>query len=219
MSGLTIIAWSGTWFTLALDVNDSAAAFVMVSGETAAGGLAALGLAGLALVGALSIAGPVFRVILGILELSIGVTVALSAVTAVTNPVTASAPAITAATGVSGVTSVSQLVTSVSPTGWPVIAVALGAATIGVGVAILTTGRRWPRATTKYQTARFEPVDGSPTGSDMTVPEASSSHRAASWDALSEGADPTASAPPHDLDWESGLPTDETRPGRSPGVT
>lgn len=218
VSGLTIIAWSGIWFTLDLDVSDSAASSVAVSGETAAGGLAALGLAGLALIGALSIAGPVFRVILGVLEFLIGGTVALSAFTAIANPVAASAPSITAATGVSGSSSIAQLVNSSNSTGWPVIAAILGVATAGIGVAILVTSRRWPRATTKYQTARFVPADDSAQRNDVEELEPIRD-RATSWDALSDGADPTSVRSAHDLDSKTEPPTSETPPGRPSGAT
>lgn len=191
LSGLTIIAWTGEWFTLFLAPGEGAKASVAVSGEVAAGGLSALGLAGLALVGALSIAGPVFRAILGVLEVLIGFTVTLSALTALASPVTAGAAAVTAATAVSGSDSISALVTGSESTGWPVIGAVLGVLTTVVGVAILSTGRRWPRATRKYQTAGFVPAEKTDAVDASEIPD-TGSDSAARWDALSDGSDPTS---------------------------
>ena len=50
-SGLTLIAWTQTWFIATIVPDGVSAAVVPIGGEIAAGGLAALGLAGLALVG------------------------------------------------------------------------------------------------------------------------------------------------------------------------
>ena len=196
VSSLTILTWTGDWFTLSLDSRESATQSVLVSGEVAAGGLAALGLAGLALIGALSIAGPVFRAILGILEVLIGFAVTLSAVTAVIDPVLSGAAAVTEATAVSGAESVAALVTGSESTGWPSLAALLGVLTVVVGVAILSTGRRFPRATSKYQTAGFESAGVSDPRAAEPGPESpgpeSPSDSAVDWDALSDGSDPTA---------------------------
>ncbi len=186
-SGLTLIAWTQTWFVATIAANDVSATSVPVGGDVAAGALAALGLAGLALVGALAIAGPVFRLILGALEALIGATVALSVVLALADPVDASSAIVTEATGVSGAESVARLVQSVESTFWPWLALALGAASVILGGTILVTGRRWPGSTRKYQAVRFEPdeLGGSP------GPVPGTTDAVEDWDALSDGSDPT----------------------------
>ncbi|MEY2850110.1 MAG: hypothetical protein RI885_2777, partial [Actinomycetota bacterium] len=169
VSALTIVAWTQSWFDVVLVADEPGASRLTVGGDVAAGGLAALGLAGLALVGALSIAGPVIRAVLGVLEMLLGATVALSATLALAAPVVAASPSITESTGVSGRRSIDGLVASVSPTGWPVVAVVLGVATAGVGVWILATGRRWPGASRRYRAVAVD-AGGDVPGGD--VPEA-----------------------------------------------
>jgi len=172
LSGLTLLAWTQQWFSIELIPDGS----VAVGGDVAAPALAALALSGLALVAALAIAGPVFRVILGLLEAAIGTLVVVSAILAIVDPVAASASAITAVTGVSGTASVIALVSTVAPTAWPFVALLAGALVVAVGITIVVSGRFWPQSSRKYQTARLAEVDGSPIGD---------------WDALSDGRDPT----------------------------
>lgn len=185
VSGLILIAWTQPWFTVTLVPDQVGGAVILIDGSIAAGGLAALGLAGLALVGALAIAGPVFRIVLGVLEALIGITVLLSAVPAIIDPVSASSPAVTSATGVSGAESVSRLVESVSFTPWPWIAVALGAASVSLGVLVVVTGRRWPGSSRKYSAVRLEDAAGEQDAAAEPDP-------IGDWDALSDGSDPTS---------------------------
>jgi hypothetical protein len=173
-SGLVLIAWTQVWFDLVLTSGQD----VAVAGEVAAGALTALALAGLALGAALAIAGPVFRVILGVLQISIGGLVVLSATMALTDPVSASSAAVTSGTGVSGDESVRALVASVAASPWPVITLVLGAVLVVLGLLVIVTARRWPASSRKYQTVRLENADGP----RSTVGD---------WDSLSEGRDPT----------------------------
>lgn len=199
---LILLAWTQTWVIVTLAADEVGGARVVVGGDIAAGGLAALALAGLALVGALSIAGPVFRVVLGALQALIGATVVLTSALAIGAPAGAASRAITDATGVSGDASVQGLVESATLTAWPYFAAAVGAVSFGIGIAIIATVRRWPVATRKYQAARFTGADGAPAdartfdgsadpgtgpGSPAREPDA-----IGDWDALSDGADPTS---------------------------
>jgi hypothetical protein len=172
-SALTLLAWTQEWFALTLLDG----AVLSVAGEIAAPALTALALTGLVLVGALSIAGPFFRVILGSLQALLGFTVGLSAVIAIANPLTSSAAAITAATGVSGA-SAGEQVDVVAGTAWPWVALVAGALLVVTGILVVATARRWPGATRKYQAVRLTGVDGTRTAVD-------------DWDALSGGDDPT----------------------------
>jgi hypothetical protein len=179
VSGLTLLAWTGQWFTLRLAASGAGRPTLAVTGDAAAPGLIALALAGLALVAALAIAGPVFRVVLGVLQAVIGFAVALSSILALVDPVAASSRAVTAATGVSGTASVAALVVSVSRTAWPWISAVVGLATIALGIAVLVSSRRWPGSSRRYQPVQFEPTEpGANPVSD--------------WDTLSGGTDPTS---------------------------
>lgn len=174
VSGIVFLAWTREWFAVTLSTGQ----VLSVTGSTAAPATSTLALTTLVLVGALAIAGPVFRVILGILESLLGVTIALSSILAIADPTQSSRPAITAATGIAGTESVSDLVESVSTSVWPWISAVAGIALVVLGVLVAITGRRWPGSSRKYSTVRTAPVEGDTIGD---------------WDALSKGNDPTDS--------------------------
>ena len=197
-NALILLAWTQTWVIVTLTADELGGARVIVGGDIAAGGLSALALAGLALVGALSIAGPVFRVVLGALQALIGATVAFTSVLAIGDPAGAASRAITDSTGISGASSVQGLVESATLTAWPWFATTVGVISVAIGVAIIATVRLWPAATRKYQTAAFTNADGTP-ADGSTVGGAAGSGSAVrepdaigDWDALSDGADPTS---------------------------
>ncbi len=178
LSGLVLLAWTGTWFTVTLRPAATTST-LSVTGDVAAPGLIGLALAGLALVAALAIAGRVFRVVLGVLEVLIGFTTVLSSILALGDPVGASSAAITKASGISGRHSVAGLVESVSVSAWPALGVVFGALLLLLGVFILVTGHRWPTGSRRYQPVRLEEDGGD--GS-----------RVSDWDRLSGGGDPTS---------------------------
>lgn len=174
LSALTLLAWTQLWFAVTLDSGGE----LSVSGDIAAPALTALALAGLALAGALAIAGVVFRVILGALQISIGALIVASAALALADPVGASARAITAATGVAGSESVLQLVSRTSSTPWPIVTLLVGILMALLGVSIIAAAKRWPASSRRYQAVSGQEVEGE--------------HSAAGdWDALSDGRDPT----------------------------
>ncbi len=94
---LIFLAWSQTWYTMTVQGKP-----FPVAGSVAGGALSALALASLALIAALAIAGPFFRVVLGILQALLGVCVIVVAAFALSNPVVAATSSITKATGVAG---------------------------------------------------------------------------------------------------------------------
>ena len=172
---LTLLSWTQSWFALALDGGQP----LSVDGQAAAPGLSALGLACLALAGALTIAGRILRIALGIVETLIGVAVVITAVSAITAPVTAATSTITEATAVSGSESIAAIVVSISASGWPWLAVASGALTAAVGLAVVVLSPRWPGPTRKYESTE------TPAADDTTA-------SLGAWDSLSGGSDPTA---------------------------
>jgi len=179
LSALTLLAWTMTWFQVVLGGAESSSTEISVTGEVAAPALAALGLAGLALVAALAIAGPVFRMVLGVLQAAIGACVAWSAWGAISDPVAASAPLVTETTGISGARSIDALVETVAATAWPGITMVVSALMVITGIFIVATARRWPGPTSRYQGVRLE---------DPDAPRSSVSD----WDSLSDGSDPTS---------------------------
>lgn len=159
-SGLTFLAWSQSWGTLTLVAGTNTASTLDVPGSAAAPALSALSLAGLALAGALAIAGPVIRIVLGALEVLLGASVLWSAIGAITDPVGVGASVVTASTGVAGTASIRDLVTPASTSPWPALTVVFGAVMVLAGVLIVATVRRWPVAGRRYQAVTFEGADG-----------------------------------------------------------
>lgn len=191
-SALVFLAWSQPWFTLDAQGRSSDIVRVTVQGAAAAPALSALALAGLALSAALAIAGRVIRVILGVLELVLGVSIMLSSVSAVADPVQAGQSAITTATGVAGTSSISQIATTAGSELWPYLAIVAGVLMALTGILIVLSVRRWPESGRKYQPVTFQAADGRTAGhpADLIV---------------------TDDAPATDL--EAGEALDETTPG------
>jgi uncharacterized membrane protein (TIGR02234 family) len=179
LSALTLLSWTMTWFVIVVAESGDARQTMSITGETAAPALAALGLAGLALVAALAIAGRVFRVVLGLLQAAIGVSIGISAWGALADPVAASTPLVTQATGISGGESVDALVVATTVTPWPAVTIAIGVLLIATGLFILVTARNGPDAASRYQSVRLEEAD---------APRSAVSD----WDSLSDGSDPTS---------------------------
>jgi hypothetical protein len=175
-SALALIAWTQVWFDVVLESG----AALSVRGDAAAAALAALALSGVALAGALTIAGPVFRAILAVLEFAIGGLIVGSAIGALVDPVAAVSSAVTAATAESGAETIRSLVVSVVGTPWPVIGGIAGAMLAVAGIAVLVTSRQWPSSSRRYQSVRFADAD-----------EGTDRNAVSDWDALSNGRDPT----------------------------
>ncbi len=190
-SALALLAWTQVWITADVLQPGSAAKTLAVTGSTAAPGLTALALAGVALAGALTIAGPVIRVVLGLLEILLGFSVGLAAALALGDPAGASAALITAATGIAGKESVTDGVVASVSTPWPYLALVAGVTMAAAGLLILVTARRWPGPGSRYQTVRFAAADAS--GARATDASGDPSSDAVDdWDGLTRGEDPTA---------------------------
>jgi uncharacterized membrane protein (TIGR02234 family) len=184
-SGLALLSWSQTWFTAVLvdGASSSASATLEVGGPAASPALSALALAGLALAGALAIAGPVIRIVLGLLSAVLGGCIVLAASLSIADPVAAVSSSVAEATGVAGAASTAALVAEVTASPWPAVAVAGGILVMLAGLAVLVTARAWPTSRRYGGGARVEADGGA---------EAPPSDRAVdAWDDLSRGDDPT----------------------------
>ncbi len=179
--GLALLSWSQTWFRLVIDGAAGGGAVIDVGGQVASPALAALGLAGLALAGALAIAGPGIRFVLGLLAALLGGCVLLAAGLSLGDPIGAVSPAVTDATGVAGADPTAELVASSVATAWPIAAIAGGVLLLASGVVVLVTGRAWPSSSRRYRDgAAFAKSDGART----TTPDASGDGAAEATDAV-----------------------------------
>ena len=175
---VTLLTTTQTWWTLHLGSRS-----LPIAGTVAGPALTALALCALVLAAALALAGPVFRLILGLLQLLLAFTVVLTTALSLAHPDQPSESAVQSATGVAGEASIDHLIKSVALTPWGFVAIGLGVLAFLLGLWLLFTFRFWPTASRKYQAVRFEPADGP---RDAVV----------DWDALSDGTDPTADPGP-----------------------
>ncbi|WP_209560843.1 Trp biosynthesis-associated membrane protein [Frigoribacterium sp. PvP032] len=185
LAGVGLLTWTQPWFGVVVDSPQGGRLDLTAAGDVAGSPVSALSLAALALVGALTIAGRVFRVVLGLLEVALGASIAVTAGTALADPVRASGSVVTDATGVDGQDSLRALVSSTSATPWPWLALVVGVLAALLGVAIVVTSGAWPQAGRKYTATRLVPADPA-------------SDPSATWDSLSVGDDPTDPTDPGD---------------------
>ena len=174
VSGLVFLGWTQEWFSVVVTEGPT----LSVAGDVAAPALSTLALTTLVLIGALSIAGPFFRVVLGVLQAVLGATIVLSGVIALVDPVKASGASISDATGIAGNESIHALVASVAVTAWPWVSTLAGGLLALLGIAVVVTGRRWPGSSRKYSAVKLEPAAERSAVDD--------------WDSLSDGSDPTS---------------------------
>lgn len=145
-----------------------------LAGSQVAPALAPIGLAELALAGALSIAGPVARRVLGAVLVVLGA----GAVALLVPPILDPVPGAAAATsGVTRVADGSALIGSVAGTAWPAVGAVAGLLGAVAGVLVLLRSGRWSTGGRRYRQQR-------------AVPDRSTDP-IAEWDALTRGGDPT----------------------------
>jgi len=176
LSGVIFLAWTQQWFSITLDDGP----VLEVDGDVGAPAVSTLALTGLVLIGALAIAGPFFRAVLGVLQALLGATIVLSGVLALMDPIASSSAVITEATAVAGKEAVAGMVASAAITAWPWISTISGGLLTLVGIVVLMTGRLWPASSRKYAAVRTTAVGGGDPVED--------------WDSLSSGDDPTKEA-------------------------
>ena len=179
--GLGIISSTQVWATVQ---RADAGEPLSVTGSVMYPLLAPLSLAVLALGAALSIAGPVLRHVIAVLGLAAAAVLLLGTAPMIGSaPLSAVAPAVTEATGLGGEASLNEVVSGITPTPWPVLALIAWTVLALASGFVLATARRWPaggrryRATTEAAHRSTGPLDA-----------------VDSWDELSHGTDPTDSA-------------------------
>lgn len=173
-----IISSTQTWLTVErVDAGEA----ILVPGASALPLLAPLSLAVLALGIALSIVGPVLRLIFGVLATAAAVFLGWSTLQLlVTEPLSAIAPTVTETTGLAGSTAIGDVVAGIELSAWPVITLVGWALLLVASVVVLLTWRRWKTGGRRYRTdaAHTETAAGPVDAID-------------SWDDLSRGTDPT----------------------------
>lgn len=184
---VALAAATQTW--VVVDLLAGAAAFdrLEVSGQELNPSLSPIAIAGLASALALTIAGPVFRRVLGVLAALLGAGIVALGLLALIDPRAEAASAVATATGIAGDAQY-ELVRSVAATTWPSLAVAAGVLLATAGVLVLVLGGAWRAAGRRYQSAGAV-ADGSATAGAAAGDAAPD--RISEWDQLSDGDDPS----------------------------
>ena len=173
-----IISSTQTWLSV---IRADAGEPILVPGADALALLAPMSLAVLALGAALALVGRVLRYIFATLALLGGALLTWwTAEIAFTAPVSAVAATVTETTGLAGGTAVTDLVASITPTVWPVLALIGWVLLVAASVFTLLTANRWKSAGKRFRT------DAATHGASEGPVDAIDS-----WDDLSRGTDPT----------------------------
>ncbi|KNY07027.1 MULTISPECIES: Trp biosynthesis-associated membrane protein [unclassified Microbacterium] len=173
-----IISSTQTWLTVE---RADAGEAILVPGASALPLLAPLSLAVLALGVAMSIVGPVLRLVFGILGLATGLFLAWTTVQLfLAEPLAAVRTTVTETTGLAGDAAVADVVRGIALSAWPVIALVGWVVLILASVVVVLTWRRWKTGGRRYRT-------DAPHGTESSGPVDAID----SWDDLSRGTDPT----------------------------
>lgn len=205
VAGVIMLSWTQTWFTVHLHAGAAVAAKVDADGAAAVPQYTALAIASLALFLAMTIAGRVVRVVLACVEILLGLGVVWSGVGALSDPVAAAKGAVGEVAGVSDLSAVRRVVSSVDVSAWPTVGIVGGVLAVLLGAVVLFVQRSWPGPSRKYGAATAgaaaQARAAAPVERDAVV----------DWDDLSAGVDPTlveaadgAVAPDDDADAHRG---------------
>lgn len=185
-AGLALVALTQPWAALGLHTDEFEREFTHSGGDS---GTAIMGLAiaALAATGALAIAGRIFRYVIAVLTLGLGVGISVAAGVAMGNPSAGFSAEVRRFSGITDDAGIREIIAqgTVSTTAWPIAALVAGILIALAALGIIPTAHRWPGGDRKYDRSRFEPV---------TEPDESAENdRVSQWDALSAGDDPTDS--------------------------
>lgn len=175
---LGIIASTQTWLTVE---RADAGEAILVPGASALPLLAPLSLAVLALGLALSIVGPIVRIVLGVLAVAASLFLGWTTVQLLTSePVDAAAATVTETTGLAGDAAIADVVRTIELSTWPVATLIGWIILLAVSLLVIVTGRAWRSGGRRYRTdAAHETQTAGPVDAID------------SWDDLSRGTDPT----------------------------
>ncbi len=189
VGALALLSATQPWASFKLELGAAAQDHLSVTGQEFNQSLSPLALAVLAGALALTIAGKVFRRVLGVVLALLGAGISAVAITVLIDPSAASLARVTKLTGLAG-GSAQDAIAGTSLTVWPIVTAALGVLVVLLGVLVLAVSGRWATAGRKYETSTKRVESDEP-------------DRIADWDALSDGDDPSGADPDADEDAES----------------
>ncbi|MBP1325509.1 putative membrane protein (TIGR02234 family) [Leucobacter exalbidus] len=171
-------AGSQPWVTFSLEAGSTEQS----TGHDLNAALSPIALAIIAAALALTIAGPIFRRVLGVLITGLGVGATALAFGVVADPAAATATRVTELTGLAGHAGMDAIVGE-ALTVWPWVTIVAGVISALAGLFVVVTSGRWASAGRKYDTSAAQ----QPTGPRDRISD---------WEALSAGEDPTEGTDP-----------------------
>lgn len=181
-AALALLTSVQRWLDIKFFTGVASAESLSVSGQELSPALTLLALAALASALVLTIAGPIFRRVIGVLVAVLGGGLAAIGLLTVTQPLAGARAAIEAVTGITGDDQFG-LVRATVVSAWPTVAGLSGIVLVFAGLWIVIFGGRWFSGGRKYQPAEA--------GGRASSRGAAGSDRISDWDALSDGDDPT----------------------------
>lgn len=177
--GIALYAATQIWVTVSLVVGAAASDTLGVTGQQVNQSLSPVAIAALAAALALTIAGKIFRRILGVLIMLLGAGIAAIAFAVLRSPETAVAGRLAEATGIEGAAQ-AGMIAGVSTSFVVMLTVLAGVLLIVLGVLVLVFAGRWKAAGRKYES------DAPAKARVSDEPD-----RISDWEAQNEGYDPS----------------------------
>ncbi|WP_427869050.1 Trp biosynthesis-associated membrane protein [Leucobacter luti] len=177
--GVALLAGSQPWVSFMLDGEH---ALHSATGHDVNPALSPVAIALVAAALALTIAGKVFRAVLGALVALLGAGVVALCFGVINAPLASVSGKITELTGIAGGATVNGVVWS-QLSGWAWATLAAGLVAALLGVAVLVVGRLWAQGGRKYDQAPRDAASTARTGKPDRISD---------WDSLSDGEDPTS---------------------------
>lgn len=189
LGGIGLLASVQVWITITFFEGVAATPSLTVTGQKLHPSLTLISLAGIAAALVLTIAGRVFRMVIGGLVTLLGAGLAILGALTLVSPAEDAAQAVSEVTGISGDAQYG-LVQSAVVSAWPTIGMLGGMLLALAGVGVLIWGPSWKIAGRKYEAATDTPA--------RQPRSAQHPDRISDWDSLSDGDDPTDETDPED---------------------
>lgn len=188
--GFSLVGATQTWLTITFVEGAAAFGWLEVSGQQLNQSLSPIAIAALAAALALTIAGKVFRRVLGVLVALLGGGILAIALVVFADSKSAAASRIAEATGLAGANQL-DLVTEVVSSPYILLTAGAGVALVLLGFLVLLLGPGWRKAGRKYEAEVGRPQREVQAGNDEP-------DRIADWESMNDGVDPSDDDPHQD---------------------
>lgn len=180
--GLALLASVQIWIHIAFLPGVSTVERLVIPGQKVSSALTLIALAVLASALVLTIAGTMFRRVLGVLLVLLGGGLGMIATSTIVSPLESARSQVEKVSGISGAGQ-AALLDSIAVTVWPAVMIGIGVAIALTGVLVTVLSGRWKAGGRKYEASAARTP-----AKKRTTEEPD---RISDWEALSDGDDPT----------------------------